>query len=237
MRFATRVFAAATLLAGVSGSALAAPNTGTYTSTDLGGQLLTGRASVNRTGIDSGLPHTLHAQSYNQGNGALGAQWEVRCPVENAPFGIQDNRDGNGTGTVVYTSTFQGGQFELFNTGGPWGDGIANLGTTTMISTVQFVNNVPVASVVNANTSGDFGNGCALTFSIANGVGVGETTSLNPAITKPADYPTFLDSTCQPAAGNQQYGTWGNVITITMRIDCVVPTETSTWGAVKATYR
>jgi hypothetical protein len=237
MRFVTRVFTVVALLAAVAGSAAATPNTGTYTSTDLGGQLLTGRASVNRLGINSGLPHTLHSQSYDPGNGFLGTQWEVRCPVENVPFLVQDNRDGSGTGTVVYTSTFQGGEFELFNTGGPWGDGIAQLNSTVMISTVQFVNNVPVASVVNGNTSGSFGNGCALTFSIANGVGVGETTSLNPLITKPVDYPTFLDSTCQPAAGDQQYGTWGNVITITMRIDCVVPAEPATWGSVKASYR
>ena len=218
--------------------AFAAPVAGTYTTTDLGGQLLTGRASTHRIGVNSGLPHTLHAQSWN--GSVLGTQWELRCAVENAPFGVQDNRV-NGTGTIVYTSQFQGGQFELFNTGGAWGDGVATLGTTTVISTVQFVNinnvSTPVASVVNANSSGDFGGGCTLTFVISNGVGVGETTSLNPAIQKPADYPTFLNSGCTPAAGDEQFGTWGNTITSTMRIDCSVPATSSTWGAVKNIYR
>jgi len=225
-------------LALVPSLAFAAPVAGTYTTTDLGGQLLTGRASTHRTGINSGLPHVLHAQSWN--GATLGTQWELRCAVENAAFGVQDNRVG-GVGTVVYTSQFTGGQFELFNTGGAWGDGVANLGTTTVISTVQFImiggNSTPVASVVNANSSGDFGGGCTLTFVISNGVGVGETTSLNPAIVKPADYPTFLDAACAPAAANSQFGTWGNTITSTMRIDCSVPAQESTWGAVKNIYR
>jgi len=214
--------------------ALAAVNAGTYTTTDLGGQLLTGRASTWRTGVNSGLPHVLHGQSWN--GTTLGTQWELRCAVENAPFGVQDNRV-NGTGTVVYTSNFTGGQLELFNTGGAWGFGVANLGTTVVISTVQFVNiagtSTPVTSVVNANTSGDFGDGCTLTFVISNGTGVGET----PYAAKPADYPTFLDATCNPAPVNQQFGTWGNTLTSTMRIDCSVPAERSSWGAVKGIYR
>jgi hypothetical protein len=234
-RTLTTLFALALL---APAAALAAPNAGTYTTTDLGGQLLTGRASTWRTGINSGLPHVLHGQSWD--GTTLGTQWELRCAVENSQFGIQDNRV-NGTGTVVYTSTFNGGQLELFNTGGPWGFGVANLGTTSVISTVQFVNvggnSIPVASVVNANTSGDFGNGCTLTFVISNGTGVGETTSLDPSIQKPADYPTFLDANCAPAPANQQYGTWGNTLTSTMRIDCVVPATPRTWGAVKDIYR
>jgi len=218
--------------------ALAAPVAGTYTTADLGGQLLTGRASTGRTGINSGLPHVMHGQSWN--GSALGTQWELRCAVENSPFGVVDNRV-SGTGTVVYTSTFTGGQFELFNTGGAWGDGVANLGTTVVISTVQYVNignvSTPVASVINANTAGDFGGGCTLTFVISNGTGVGETTSLDLSIVKPANYPTFLDASCAAAAANQQFGSWGNTLTSTMRIDCSVPATPATWGAVKNIYR
>jgi len=225
------------LLTAVAGLALAstafaAPLNGVYNSTDLGGQLLTGRASTWRTGINSGLPHVLHAQSWN---GALGTQWDVSCPVENTAFAIQDNRV-LGTGTVVYTSTFQGGTFTLYPGAWPWGDGVGTLGTSVFVTTVQFVNNIPMASVVNANTTGTFEGGCALTFAIANGNGIGETTSLNPLIVKPATYPTFLDATCGLAPINQQFGTWGEVRTITMMIDCPVPAETSTWGAVKARF-
>lgn len=215
----------------------AVPNQGTFTSTDLGGQLLTGRASTWRSGINSGLPHVLHGQSWD--GATLGTQWELSCAVENAAFLIQDNRVG-GVGTVVYTSTFNGGTMTFFPGAWPWGDGSATLGTTTLISTVQFILisgvSTPVASVVNGNTSGFFGDGCYLTFAIANGVGVGETTSLNPLITKPADYPAFQDGSCGAASAAQQFGTWGNVITITMNIACAVPAEAKTWGQIKSQY-
>jgi len=216
-------------------SAFAAPVPGTYTSTDLGGQLLTGRASTWRSGINSGLPHVLHGQSWN--GAALGTQWEVSCATENGNFSVQDNRDVNGTGTVVYTSTFLGGTFTFFPGAWPWGDGAGTLGATTLITTVQFVTNVPVASVVNGNTSGLFDDGCYLTFVIANGNGVGETTSLDLSIMKPADFPSFLDGSCGPAPANQQFGAWGTVITITMNIDCPTPTRESTWGRIKEIYR
>ena len=210
---------------------LADPIPGLYNSTDLGGQLLTGRASTWRPGINSGLPHVLHAQSWD--SATLGTQWDVSCAIETTPFGVQDNRIA-GTGTVVSTSTFQGGTLTLYPGAWPWGDGTATLGTTTLISTVQFVNNVPVASVVNGNTSGEFTNGCNLVFAIANGSGVGETTSLNPLITKPATFPTFLDGTCALAGPLVQFGTWGTTLTQTMAIDCgALPVEPSTWSAVK----
>jgi hypothetical protein len=217
---------------------LAAPVNGIYTSTDLGGQLLTGRASTWRPGINSGLPHVLHAQSWD--GSTLGTQWEISCPTENVNFLVQDNRV-NGTGTIVYTSTFTGGTFTLSPGAWPWGDGTGTLTTTSLVTTVQYmlISNVstPVASVVNGNTAGTFQGGCALTFAIGNGTGVGETTSLNPAITKPATYPTFLDGSCALAGPSQQFGSWGNVITITLGITCPVAADPTAWGNVKNLYR
>jgi len=214
---------------------LADPVTGTYKSTDLGGQLYTGRASTWRTGINSGLPHVLHIQSWD--GSTLGTQWEIICPIEDTPFDVQDNRDENGTGTVAYTSTFHGGTFILYPGGWPWGDGLGTLETTTLITTVQYVNGVPVASVVNGNTSGVFQNGALLVFAIGNGVGVGETTSLDPSITIPPDYPAFIDDTCNPAPYDMQFGSWGDVNSITMQIDATVGVENSTWGAIKEIFK
>jgi hypothetical protein len=91
----------------------------------------------------------------------------------------------------------------------------------------------PVASVINGNTSGEFNDGCILTFAIGNGTGVGET----PYASIPATYPAFLDGTCNPASAGAQFGSWGNVITITLNIFCAVPEETTSWGALKGTYR
>lgn len=215
-------------------AAQADPVTGTYTSTDLGGQLLTGRASTWRSGVNSGLPHVLHVQSWD--GATLGTQWELSCATENSAFSVVDNRVG-GNGTVVYTSTFNGGTLTFFAGGWPWGDGTATLGTTTLISTVQHLMisgvSTPVASVVNGNTSGEFTNGCLLTFAIANGSGVGET----PFASIPATYPAFLDGSCSPASPSEQFGTWGNVMTMTMHVNCTVSEESSSWGAVKGLFR
>jgi hypothetical protein len=216
----------------------AAPVGGIYNSTDLGGVLLTGRASTWRSGINSGLPHVLHAQSWD--GTALGTQWDVSCPTEPVNFVVQDNRVG-GVGTIVYTSTFTGGTFTFYAGGWPWGDGTGTLGTTTLVTAVQYILigsvSTPVAAVVNGNTSGFFSDGCFLTFAIANGSGVGETTSLDPSITKPATFPTFLDGSCGPAPANLQFGTWGTVLTITIGINCPVPTQHTTWGGMKSIYR
>ena len=218
-----------------SASLQADPVTGTYKSTDLGGQILTGRASTWRTGINSGLPHVMHIQSWD--GATLGTQWEITCPVEDTPFDVQDNRDSTGTGTVVYTSHFHGGGFVFYTGGWPWGDGAGTLDETTMISTVQYVNNIPVASVVNGNTSGTFDDGALLVFAIGNGSGVGETTSLDPTITIPPDYPVFLDDTCNPAPPDKQFGTWGNVCCITVQIDATIATEPETWGSIKSMFK
>lgn len=218
--------------------AQADPLTGIYTSTDRGGTLLTGRASTWRPGINSGLPHVAHIQSWDGAN--LGTQWDLSCAVENSAFLVQDNRNA-GVGTIVYTSAFTGGTFNLYAGGWAWGDGSGTLNTTTLVTTVQYVViggvSTPVASVVNGNTSGQFENGCLLSFVIANGAGVGETSSLYPALTKPATFPTFLDDTCSPASASLQYGTWGDVFTITLGIDCSVADVPSSWSSVKGSYR
>lgn len=214
--------------------AQAAPVTGLFTSTDLGGQILTGRASTWRPGVNSGLPHVLHAQSWD--GTTLGAQWDLNCATETSAFAVVDSRVA-GVGKVVYTSTFNGGTFNFYAGGFPWGDGTGTLLTTTTTTTVTYLMiggiSTPVASVVNVDTSGDFTNGCLLTFAIANAAGIGET----PYASIPATYPLFLDSTCNPASPSAQYGTWGNVMTITMHINCEVAEETTSWGSIKGLYR
>jgi hypothetical protein len=216
----------------------AGPVSGVYYSTDMGGQFRTGHASTWRPGVNSGLPHVLHMQSWDGTN--LGAQWDVSCPTEANNYLVQDNRVG-GVGTIVYTSKFYGGTFAFYPGGWPWGDGSGTLDTTTMITAVQYVMiggvSTPVASVVNGYSTGSFAGGCLLTFAIANGNGVGETSSLYPQLTKPATYPTFLDGTCGTAQVSQQFGTWGNVTTITIGIYCATPVQNTTWGEVKSMYR
>ncbi|MGH7724623.1 MAG: hypothetical protein ACREOU_04270 [Candidatus Eiseniibacteriota bacterium] len=215
---------------GVSSVAFAVPVPGIYSSTDLGGALLTGRASQSWTAplnAAQGLNDVFNSQSWN--GAALGTQWAFSCGVQPAAQGVVDNRDGSGTGTVVFTNSFSGGNFYL--NPGPWGDGTGTLNSTVEIVTVVYVGFVPQASVVNINSSGQFnGSNCLLTFAIANGNGLGDTDILP----FPAGFPPLIDTACAPT---RLYGSWGEVRTITMRIDCPVPTNGKTWGALKAIYR
>jgi hypothetical protein len=214
----------------VAAPSAATPIAGVYNSTDLGGALLTGRASTSRACVNTcgGIGDVFNVASWD--GATLGTQWTVVCGIESTPYTVNDGRV-NGTGPVTYTSTFNGGAFN-FNPG-PWGSGSGTLNTTLVITTVQYVNingvSTPVASRANVQTSGTFDEGCTLTFAIANGIGVGETPMV-----KPATYPAFIDTDCQPT---RIYGTWGDVGQITMSIDCATPTHRSTWGAIKNFYR
>ncbi|MDI6808925.1 MAG: hypothetical protein QME66_08095 [Candidatus Eisenbacteria bacterium] len=209
---------------------MADPITGIYNSTDLGGALLTGRNTTSRACINTcgGIGDVFNVTSWN--GAALGTQWTAVCGIETTPYTVKDDRVG-GTGPVTYTSSFNGGTFNL--NPGPWGSGSGTLNTTLVISTVQFVMiggvSTPVASRANVTSSGMFEGGCTLTFVIANGIGVGETPMIRPAA-----YPPFIDTSCEPT---RIYGTWGDVSQITMSIDCGTPAESQSWGAVKSLYR
>ena len=233
-----KVMLGALALTALSASlAAAAPNQpviGTYRSTDLGGTLLTGRASQSWSAPANaahGLGDVYHAQSWN--GAALGTQWDFTCGTQNAPQTVFDTRVA-GTGAVFFSNTFVGGTYNFSN--GPWCasancPGVSN--QTIEQVTVQYVGNVPQASVVNINTSGHFDNSnCNLTFAIANGFGQGDTDG---GVFPAGQYPTLLaPGTCAPT---RTFGSWGDVITITARIDCPVATSKPTWGQLKQSYR
>lgn len=235
MKRCSQIFLAAVCclaFAGFAGSAFAAAVPGVYQSTFFGGPLLEGRSSQSWTAPANGaqgLGDVFNAQSWN--GSSLGTQWAISCGTQNAPQLVQDNRV-SGTGTVVFTNSFLGGTFYFNN--GPWCSSASCTGTinqTIESVTVQYASGIPYAAVVNINTSGMFdGGSCNLTFAIANGVGGGDTD----AAPKPATYPAFLDTSCNPT---RVYGSWGDVITITAKIDCPTPARTSSWGAVKSMYR
>jgi hypothetical protein len=202
---------------------------GTYTSVDLGGALFKGRGSQSwgaALNANNGLGDVYNSLSWD--GATLGSQWGFTCGLETSVQGVVDNRIA-GTGTVVFTNNFVGGTFYL--NPGPWGSGTGTMNSTQEIVTLQYVAFNPVASVVNINTSGQFDNShCALTFAIANAVGGGDTDG-GPF---PANYPALLDPAC---GATRIYGSWGDVLTITMRIDCPVPAAEKSWGSLKSLYR
>lgn len=237
MRSALRItLLAVALLIVVAVPALAAePTPGIYQSTDLGGNVLLGRGTQSwlaPLNANHGVQDVFNSRSWD--GATLGTQWVFECGVQPAAQTVVDNRDMSGNGTVVFTNTFDGGVFWL-SKAGPWGDAVNDLtGTiniTTSIVTVVYVTNVPVQSRLNIDSSGQFdGSDCVLRFVIANGIGGGDTDLLP----KPAGYPAFLDTDCN---GTRQYGSWGDINQVTLLIDCPVPVNGSTWGAVKTLYR
>lgn len=215
----------------LAATAQAVPVSGIYNSTDLGGSLLLGRASqswVAALNANQGLNDVFNSQSWD--GSTLGTQWGFSCGVQLAQQTVVDNRVA-GTGTVVFTNIFQGGTF--FLNPGPWGSGTGTLGPapTTNVVTVQYVAGNPVAAVTNINSSGKFDNSdCVLTFTIANGNGLGDTD----ALPFPANFPSLLDTSC---ASTRQFGSWGEVRTITVGINCPVAAEAKPWSRVKSIYR
>jgi hypothetical protein len=218
----------------VLGSSLTAlanlPLNGLYNSTDLGGLTLLGHGSNSRPVPDTGLNNVFNSQSWN--GTALGTQWKFTCGISYAQQRL-DNRNASGTGTVIFTTLYTGGTFWLSGNG-PWGTGAndfaGSIDGTTRITTLQYVNWVPVQARENINSSGVFDSGCLLTFAIANGTGVGDTDLM------PFDpnFPALIDTDCSSPRAS---GSWGTLSQISFLIDCVVPNQASSWGSLKTQYR
>jgi len=222
-----------TLVVALAAPAIATgPVPGTYHSIDLGGTVQLGRLTQSWAGlVSNGAGDVFNMRSWD--GSVLGAQWYFQCGFQGGAASVQDNRVG-GTGDVIRTNTFIGGNFFLDGTG-PWSDGTKDLfgilGVTRIIVTERWVTGVLQESRMNIDTDGLFnGSHCTLTFVISNGLGEGNTNSGS----LPADYPDFLDPNCQ---AGRFYGAWGSMSQITMRIDCPVSGRKSTWGSLKSTYR
>lgn len=235
-RMLRTAFGATAMVALAAGIALAAdPAPGSYNSVDLGGQVLMGRGTQSWAAplnANMGTGDVFYSQSWD--GATLGTQWSFSCGVQTGPQSVVDNRDGSGTGSVVFTNVFNGGVFFL-SKNGPWGDTVNDLTGTVLVTqaivTVIYVNNVPVESRLNIDSSGLFdGGNCVLRFVVANGIGGGDTDLLP----KPPGYPAFLDTGCGPT---RQYGSWGDIQQISMLIDCPVPVHESSWGTLKQMYR
>jgi hypothetical protein len=203
-----------------------------------------GRASTSRQFPNSGNPKIFNGQSWS--GSVLGAQWEIKCGVETTitPPDYSLYNPGTGTGVITFHQTFNGGTFTLYSDPSMPVNWVSTpsvsgtLGVTSVISQVQLISFIPVASSFTGSTSGHFENGCTMNFAMANGFGVGETSD-PPGLTKPATYPAFLAADCSPADGAHQFGTWGDVndIIVSINADCATPTRGSTWGRIKSMHR
>jgi hypothetical protein len=212
------------------------PNDGAYNSSDLGGTMQTGLFSESWVVSGPGqIGNTVNAMSWD--GVTLGGEWKVWCPaIAAAPVLTEDTRDGNGTGDVEYQTDYIGGYFWL-SKNGPWGDGTEDysgvLLSFEITARYQYIFGNLAGIRSNVTLVGDFdGYGNCMTYAINNAAFVGMSPSALPAW-----YPPFLDTSC--ATGTVSVGGWGTATQITLTVfgTCVIGTEQTTWGAVKARYR
>jgi hypothetical protein len=201
----------------------------------LGGRVSEAWCGANGEPIMPGRPgNTENAMSWD--GTALGTQWRVwdMAIDENGAGEIGNTLDGNGNGTITYSTNYLGGQFWL-SKDHTWSYGIVDLmGDITsylVITTVTYVAGNAVGATSNVSFTGVFSdcpqaNGCVIEFAIANAILVWSSAYGTPL---PADYPDFL---C-----GADMGELFDACCITASLDCLVSAEESTWGAVKSLYR
>lgn len=216
-----------------------APQTGVFLSDDMGGQMLTGHFS--ESWVDPGshgqVGNTIHALSYDPAF-SQGSQWKLWCAsIAFSPSIVSDTRDANNTGEVTYRTEYTGGLFWL-SKDGPWGDGSEDyagvIDIFTATTTYLYVNGDVLGIRSNVTTTGQFDNfSDCFEYTINNTAFFGDTDTVGPL---PGDFPEFMDDTC--VTGTRTRGGWGSVTEIALRIlgNCTVPTQDTTWGAVKALY-
>jgi hypothetical protein len=214
------------------------PVDGTYTSIDLGGQMMLGRYSESWSAPDSRLQmgNTANKQSWD--GSSLGAQWQLTCTrIGNPGILITDTVDGNGNGFQEWLVIYLGGTLVL-DGAGPWGGGdptySADLHTYQEIKTYQYVNHEIVQTISNVSIQAKFVgySETCVAISILNQEehGTTDTEMLPP------NYPGFLDPPqCDPT---RTMGSWGEVDEITLIVTgCTVPVDETTWGNIKSIYK
>jgi hypothetical protein len=215
----------------------AAPAIGTYKT--LYGQVLTGRATESMPAdlAEGQIGNLVMAASYD--GATLGTNWAVSCPqIASSPVLTYDDVDAYGYGQRIYRTDYTGGMLWLSGTGA-WAGGdpyyTSSLSTFRIIATKQYEAGALVGVVSNINLRGPIdGYTSCFEMAISNAELVGYTPigpqepGLFPALKGPSD--------CQ---ANGSHGTYWDVhdITLTLYGSCVVPTEKSTWGAIKTLYR
>lgn len=216
------------------------PINGTYTSTDIGGQMLPGRYSESWFGGKLMINNTLHEASWD--GASLGQQWRWYCPwVSAAPVLLVNTVNGIGNGIKMWRVTYSGGYMWLDGGANPanqWSSGdpfyTATVNTWIAIVTETYANFVEVGTVRNHNSTATFDgyNNQCMNLAISNLEKLGDTT-MGPL---PVNFPLHIDNNCQNTNGP---GEWGDVDSITFTVSgCeTVGTQTKSWGAVKAMYR
>jgi hypothetical protein len=180
--------------------------------------------------------NALHAESWD--GATLGTQWKIFCPtiVDTTRFLYLPL--GGGSYIAKYLITYAGGGTVWLDGGGPWAGGDASytgtIDTYIEARDVQVVAGTLTGLDSNHNLAAHI-NGypsSCVAFAIGNSAWIGDTPQSGA---KPADYPAFLDASCNPTG---TAGHWGTATDLTIVVQgCELSTEETTWGAVKARYK
>jgi hypothetical protein len=201
----------AVLLCLSAGSLMAAPVTGLYLSTELGGTVIDGRWSEGWAGGQEGaIGSTIGAESWN--GAALGTMWELSgAAIDSSPTLVSSVLEYGMTVQKWYT-TYSGGSLKLKDTGSWWNAG--DPGTEYDLTITSFSNDttkyfsgstfVSSTSLVHFVATFDAYPGSSVDFVIAVAVPTGMGTTV------PADYPAF--------GINAPAGAWGVAQKIRMEI-------------------
>jgi hypothetical protein len=239
MVFLVCLFVVGTISAGTNADL---PVNGTYQSADLGGGVFTGRISESWVTAPSGYGQVGNTILLTSINGpAMGTQWEYWCASITAqPMLVADVRDSVGTGEVVWSTEFEGGEFWLAGDG-PWGtigwmDFTGTIDAMTATTTFWYLDGM-IDSVQSVYTlSGRFDpthwDGSCVECTI-NCVAFVGSTDEEPSTD---DYPPFMASNCEPSTTG--FGAWGTTSDIEVRVFTCSPTPVrdATWGGIKALY-
>ena len=203
--FAVVAATAVVVALSLGSSVQAGPVTGDYSSTDLGGTVMTGRWSE---GYATGVPNTVgngaHAESWN--GATLGSQWELTGLTLLSSTVISGSINGSGNGIVTYLRVFDttNGFLKLDDSGSWWNAGDA--GTEYTVDLTSYTQILTVTyqgfAVKNASSietfAGDFVGYAG--YQLLYGHTLGAFQGLG--LTTPAGYPSFEPAT-SPA------GAWG----------------------------
>lgn len=226
------------IIVSMTTSALAqAPKAGVYTSTDLGGTVLTGRYSKSwshPTGYAS-LGNTLNIQSWD--GSTLGSQWSIVCPAVDYGILISDSIDSDGLHHAVGLNEYTTCTVTLNGTGS-WGGGEPSY-SFEMRDYQEIVRIISTDTEILEITYEGSGHGLLATEQYHASIFLYslfryEVDNTDNEHHHPSDFPAIVSQSCEPGP---QLGVWGNATGIHFEIYSTVPTEQTTWGKVKSLYR
>jgi len=227
MKKGLKVFVLAMLGATIAAAASAqAPATGTWKSSLA--EILEGRQATSWSAASGHyqLGNVINQASWD--GATLGGEWKIVCPVITNTTTLV-----NIPGIQKITQIDYVGGYIWLSGAGPWAGGDASyVGTITTyveIRTEQFPGAYGTTENHNISATVNGYPGVCITGQW-NGAWLGDTD----ASAKPANFPDFLDTDCNPTP---TLGRWGLDNGITLHVTgCEVPVERSTWGAVKSRY-